>query len=185
MGLDPGFKRLGFGVLETKKDEISLITYGVISNERDDATWNQHLNQGIAWIATELPRLIDRSRPSIIVAELVPPGKLGSNDALVTAAVTTCKVIAFQFGVPWHDIAASTVKKQLTGDGRATKARVKNSVFDLFPSVEGDHINLKKEQKAQGEKAVGLPQDAFDGLGISYIGCQIYGKEKDEVMQAV
>jgi crossover junction endodeoxyribonuclease RuvC len=176
LGLDPGFKRLGYAGLEEKESKVELITYGVISNDRADLTWNQNLNEGIEWISIELPRLIDRVKPHVIMAELVPPGKLGSNDSLVVAATTTCKVVAFQFGIPWQDIAASTIKKELTGDGRATKAVVKNAVFDLFPSVEMDHLNLKKEQKARGEKASGHPQDAFDALAISYIGCQLNGK---------
>lgn len=94
LAIDPGLVRLGIGALEFKDGDISLITYGLISNPRGQESYNDFLNTGIHQIATDFPRLLDIIQPHIIVAETVPPGRLGSNSDSVMAAITVCKVIA-------------------------------------------------------------------------------------------
>src|SRR6266542_4338454 len=117
VGIDPGLARLGLGALNITGDDISLFTYGMISHPQDPAVpWNEHLNAGIYQIATDMPRFFDATKPNLVVAELVPPGKLGMNTELVIAAITTVKIIAYQFGIPWQGMAANTIKKRTTGD---------------------------------------------------------------------
>ncbi len=179
LGIDGGMTRLGIGAVELKGDELRLITYGLIQNPRGaDEKFNAHLNAGIKQIVDDFPKLLDMITPSIIVSETIPAGKLGANDSLVIAAVTTCKVVAHQFGIKWYDIAAVTAKKQLTGDYRASKATVRNTVLDIFPSINVRHKQQKTEQKNHGEKMIGLPQDCFDAIGIAVVGANIYGREQ-------
>jgi len=184
LGIDPGFRRLGYACVNAG-ESLSLETYGVVENTRLAATkFNPHLNSGIEHLAVKVPKLLHETDPGYIVAEIVPAGKLGSNDSLVIAAITTCKVIAYQFGVTWIDVAANTLKKELTGDGKATKARVKNEVLSLFPEVDEAHILLKKSQKAEGEKATGFPQDVFDAIAAAVVGVKLLnGKEVQEVQE--
>lgn len=172
LGIDPGFQRLGLASLIKEGDEITVFNYGLINHERDAAhTWNEHLNSGIHQIVNDFPRLLDISRPDYICAELVPPGRLGANSELVVAAITCCKVIAFQFGIPWKDYGANTIKKDFTGVDKANKTLVRNTVLKQFPAIGERHKLLKKEQKENGEKMVGLPQDVFDAISIAYVGC--------------
>lgn len=180
LGIDGGFTRLGLGVVDYNDPELGLITHGLIYNPRDpQMSFNEHLNAGILRITNDFPRFLDLTRPDIIYGETIPVGRLGSNDSLVIAAVTTCKVIAFQFGIEWHDIAASTVKKDFTGDGRATKTLVRDIVFDIFPVVQERHAALKQEQKDHGEKPDGLPKDVFDALAIAVVGAKKNGQKKE------
>jgi len=167
LGLDPGLIRLGIGALEYKDDGITLVTYGLISNPRGSESYNEFLTAGIHQICGDFPRLLDLVQPHKIVAETVPPGRLGSNSDSVMAAITVCKVIAYQFGIPWNNIAASTVKKSVTGDSQASKAVIKNAVLGKFETIKARHAELKKEQKIEGVKASGLPQDVFDAVAIA------------------
>lgn len=101
LGVDPGLIRLGFGAVNYKDQEFDLITYGLIANPRKvDQSFNDHLTAGIHQIANDFPRIIDLVDPDYIYAETVPPGRLGSNSDSVMAAITVCKVIAYQFGIP-------------------------------------------------------------------------------------
>lgn len=186
LGVDGGMTRLGLGAVKIDGEDIHFVTHGLIYNPRDpEERFNDHLNRGIEGIVTGFPRLLDIVRPNLIVSELIPAGKLGANDSLVIAAVTTCKVIAIQFGISWMDIAASTVKKQLTGNGRATKTMIRNTIFDLFPIVEERHLELKKVQKRQGEKVVGLPFDVTDAIGVAVVGARKYAEEEVQEVQEV
>lgn len=170
LGIDPGMQNLGLGLIELDEDEIRLVNYGLIYHPRIEEKFNDHLDAGINQLAVDFPKYLHLYQPAIIISEYVPAGKLGSNDSLVTAAITTCKVIAFQFGIDWYSIAASTVKKGLTGDHKASKAKVRNAIIDVFPEMGESHAQEKKEQKQSGLKMTGLPQDIFDAVAIASIG---------------
>lgn len=172
LGLDPGMTRLGYGAVE-RKDSLILNKFGMIHTPRTDQKFNQFLNEGIEHITSEFPRVLMFTEPDIIYAELVPPGRLGSNSELVVAAITCCKVVAFQFGIPWIDIAESTWKSTFTGSKDSTKAKTRNAVFAKFPDMEAQHKALKKEQKEEGEKAEGFPPDITDAIGVAIAGTMI------------
>lgn len=176
LSIDPGMTRLGVASIITgKDDQMTLLTYGMIAHPRDPAhTFNEHLNAGIRQIVDDLPKLIDIVSPSVICAETVPVGRLGSNTELVVAAITAAKVLAYQFGITWVDYGANTIKKQVTGDGRATKTKVRNAVLSYFPEVDERHKQMKKDQKAAGEKVEGLPADVFDAIATSITGAKLY-----------
>jgi hypothetical protein len=97
------------------------------------------------------------------------------------AAITVCKVIAYQFGIPWTNIAASSWKTALTGEGKSTKIKVRNTLLAMpeFSKVKDRHDILKKEQKEKGEKVKGIPLDVTDALGIT-LG-YIREKQKNEL----
>lgn len=184
-GIDPGMARLGLGAVQVTGDEIELLTAGMIVHSRSlGSTFNQHLAEGIHQITDDLPRFIGMIEPDAIAMELVPVGRLGSNDALVIAAAVTCRVVAHQFGIPIIDVAASTVKKELTGDGAATKAKVRNVILDSFDNLAEKHAATKREQKASGEKPEGLAQDVFDSIAIAIVGAKIYADQKMQKLQA-
>lgn len=185
VGIDGGMVRLGLGAVKINNQEIDLITYGLITNPRGEETYNDFLTNGITQITNDFPRFLDLVRPEVIISETIPAGKLGSSDSQVIAAVTTCHVLAIQFGIPWINVGANTVKKNLTGDYRASKTLVRNTILDMFPSVAERHAQEKLAQKEAGEKKrPGLPQDVFDAIAVAVVGANIVnGEQAKEVHQ--
>lgn len=176
LGLDPGMARLGWGSVTIDGENMELGLCGMIAHPRDSADpYNKYLNKGIAQIVEEFPTLLALVRPNFIAAETVPAGRLGSRSELVVAAITSAKVIAFQFGLSWFDVAANTAKKELTGDGTASKAVVRNTIMGIFPVLAERHASEKQSQKALGEKVIGVPQDTFDGLLLAITGAKLHG----------
>lgn len=168
LGFDPGLVYMGFGVVDFDREEpISIAHLGYFHIPRHEQTFNEYLNGAIAALAENFPRLLQNYEPNMVASEIVPVGKLGSNTELVVAGITTIKTICFQFGIEWKDIAANTVKKTMTGNGRATKAAVQSTLCSRYPSLGKKHLEIKEEQRAKGEKAQGLPPDVFDGLAVA------------------
>lgn len=176
LGVDPGQTRLGLGAIQVSKaGGVSLLSYGMIAHPRDpDVKFNAHFDEGIELCAIDFPRFINIAQPDFIVAEYVPFGKLGSNDALVISSLTCVKLIAYQFGIPFYNIAANTVKKDITGDHKATKTKIRNAMLDQFPTLAERHAKMKKEQKANGETATGLPADIFDAISTAVAGRNLH-----------
>lgn len=184
VGIDGGMVRLGLAAVSIQNGEIDLLTYGLIANPRGEESFNEFLTDGITQITNDFPRFIDLTRPNLIVSETIPAGKLGSSDSQVIAAVTTCHVLAIQFGIPWRNVAANTVKKEFTGDYRATKTLVRNTVLDMFPTIATRHAEEKRTQKEAGEKKrPGLPQDAFDAIAIAVVGARIVNGENQQAKE--
>ena len=174
VGIDGGMVRLGLSAIEITEEEFDLISYDLIGTPRKDP-YNKFLSDGITKIANTFPRFLDNNRPDIIVSETIPAGKLGSSDSQVIAAVTTCHVIAIQFGIPWRNVAASTAKKLVTGDGRANKTKIRNIVLDLYPELAAKHAEEKAAQKEAGMKLrPGLAQDYFDAVAMALAGAIQY-----------
>lgn len=175
LGVDPGMQRFGWSHVTLEDGVISLGLCGLIESPRDTAiAYNDYLDEGIAQIAEQFPVVLSLVQPHVIYAEYVPPGRLGSRSELVVAAVSAAKTIAFQWGIEWRGIAASSWKKIAIDDSTATKARIRNQMLDSFPSLADRHQQQKEEQKAKGEKVIGIPQDVFDSLGIGIAGCKLY-----------
>lgn len=182
LGIDPGMVRFGWGsVLLDADDKVELGLSGMIAHPRDtNAPFNEYLDEGIAQIAEQFPVILSIVQPTFIVAEQVPTGRLGSRSELVVAAITAAKVVAYQWGIPWHNMGANTIKKSIADDGTATKARVRNAVIELFPVLGERHKAAKVEQKAQGDKMDGIPQDVFDGIATAIAGAKQHGKNHRE-----
>src|SRR5688500_3339083 len=112
LGVDPGLTRLGWGSVSVSNDELSLGPCGLIAHPRDtDAPFNKYLDEGLAQLADKFPVLLSVIQPDFIAFETVPTGKLGSRSELVMSAASACKVMAHQWGIPWYNLGANTVKK--------------------------------------------------------------------------
>lgn len=182
LGLDPGMKRLGLAVVELDPDgKITLQTHGLIHNPREAETYGEYLNNSIGEILVDFSRFLGLTVPNTIVSERVPPGKLRASSELVFSAITVCKVLAYQWDIPWKDLAANTVKSTITGDDKASKAKVKNAVTTRFPKLAEHHKKLREDQKKAGEKVVGLYPDVYDAVAIAVCGAiKIYEANIDE-----
>lgn len=173
LALDPGFRRCGYA--EAFKDDYTPLTLGLagtIENVREDETFNEYLNQGIKNIVDRFTYLLSLTSPDIIVAELVPVGRLGSRSELVVAGITACKVVAYQADLPWTDIAANSYKKAITGNGNATKGEVKRKMYELFPHLKELDKQERAKQKEAGENVTGFPADMYDAVALSVHGIE-------------
>lgn len=182
LGIDPGMRRLGLAVVEFNPNgKLTLLTHGLIHNPRDTSSYGEYLNNSIEEILVDFSRFLGLTNPDIIVSERVPPGKLKASSELVFSAITVCKVLAFQWNIPWYDLAANTIKLSITGDGQASKAKVKNAVTSRFPKLAEHHKKLREDQKKEGVKVVGLYQDVYDAVATALCGAnQIYEANLNE-----
>jgi len=182
VGIDGGMVRLGLAAVEGHpNNQVDLLSYDLIENPRGEEKYNAFLAAGITRITNTFPRFLDQIRPDFIVSETIPVGKLGSSDSQVVAAVTTCRVIAIQFGIPWHNIAANTVKVINTSDGRASKTLIRNTMLYMFPEIAEAHAKAKKDQKKAGlKRRPGLAQDYFDAIAVAVAGYRQFHMEINE-----
>jgi crossover junction endodeoxyribonuclease RuvC len=145
MGLDPGYGRMGFGVIYVEGSKVELVDYGVITTTSGDVFEHRLLH-----IGNDLHDLFAHHQPHAVAVEKLFFGKSSTTAMNVAHARGVALLMAAQAGAPVIEFTPAQVKKALTGDGKAGKAAMQKMVQEL--------LHLPKPPK---------PDDAADALAVA------------------
>lgn len=131
LGIDPGFRFAGFGILKKEGRQALLLDYGYLSMPSDESliarvgTFHQFFEEkittwGVTVIALETP-FLGKNTQSFL--------KLGYLRGIVY-------LLAHKHGVELREFAPTEVKQSVTGYGSATKDQVARVILQLFPGME-------------------------------------------------
>ena len=162
IGLDPGLRRTGWGVVETDGNRLRHIAHGTVTSRGDDdlASRLKDLHQG-------LTRVLEIHRPNEAAVEHTFVNK----DPVATLKLGQARAIALlvpaQAGLPVSEYAPNQVKKSVVGAGHAEKDQVLHMVKLLLPQCgdpapdEADalavaitHAHLSQSRAMQMQAAV-------------------------------
>lgn len=143
IGIDPGLRKTGWGVVDVEGSRLAHVAHGVISAAGDDLALRLHdLRQ-------QLSAVIIRWSPFCAAVEHTFVNK----DAVGTLKLAHARAIALlvpaENGLPVAEYAPNAVKKAVVGVGHADKAQVAHMIAMLLPG-------------AKAEKA-----DAVDALAVA------------------
>ena len=126
LGIDPGTKHLGMAVLEGGR----LLYHGVANLDPKQTPSRRLLD------ARDLvSRLLDDFKPQVLAIERTFIGN-NRNAALLNVLADECRAQARRRMISVLGFAPSTVKKHMTGDGRADKRAVAQAVVKRFPELK-------------------------------------------------
>jgi len=146
LGIDPGYGRCGFAVLDVNGAETRLVTSGAMITQ-PQTNFSERLRE----IADDFQALLDRYKPDMV----------GIEDLFFAANVTTGLQVAQvrgvliyltnQFGAALREPKPVEVKSGFTGNGKASKAEMKKMVELTF-----------------GKKACPKLDDAADAIAVAW-----------------
>lgn len=145
LGLDPGSRRTGFGVISAAGGTLRHVDHGVIELKE---TWP--LPQRLHVLSEELHKVFARHGAAETVVEKIFFGKNADSAFKLGHARGVCLMLAGRHGHSVHEYAARFVKKCVTGSGAASK----------------DHVQLVIGQLL-GLRAGSLIYDASDALALA------------------
>lgn len=162
LAIDPGAERMGWAVMSPGPE---LHGSGIVSFKRTENQPYQEFRMSVIHnhVAPQVESWLEDWHPTMIVNEIVPPvagGAFGSNGVqaqLVVTVLTAVQTLAAYLGVPSFQVAATTVKKTVTGSGKATKVGVRNGVYKHLPHLA-----------ERGTKMVADESDAI-AIGLTYL----------------
>lgn len=138
LGIDPGLRLTGYGLVEGSPDGPMLIEAGVIHTDGDRPLPDRlrELHAGLADVVAE-------GRPQVVALEDVFAHPGFPRTAIVMGHV--CGVIclaAAQAGVPIDTIPPASIKRAVVASGRAGKRQVQRMVRLLLALAEdpGTHV---------------------------------------------
>jgi len=128
LGIDPGLRVTGYGVLESDGGKLQLLDAGTIRS-----TSSHSLPYRINELYESLLEVIEDFSPSVMGLEEVYSHYKHPRTAIIMAHARGALCLAAQrSGLEVVSIPASRIKKMVTGTGRASKLQVSGMVRDLL-----------------------------------------------------
>ncbi|GHE00130.1 Holliday junction resolvase [Defluviimonas sp. 20V17] len=132
LGIDPGLRNLGWGVIDVAGTRISHVANGICHSDSGD------LSARLLTLHTQLSDVLHRYGPGHAAVEHTFVNK----DAVATLKLGQARGIALlvpaQFGLEVGEYAPNAVKKAVVGVGHAAKAQIDHMVRLQLPGVQID-----------------------------------------------
>jgi len=141
LGIDPGSRRCGFGVVARRGTRLELVDAGVLMpGDLPMAVRLAAIQDGIAGV-------IARARPAEVSVEQIFSGASARSALVLGQARGVALAAAARAGLPVFEYAPSEVKLAFTGSGRASKEQMLRTARMLLGSAaalsdEADAIAL-------------------------------------------
>ena len=130
MGLDPGLRALGWGVVELHGSRLTHVANGVCR------TGTGALAPRLAALYDALSEVWDRFSPDQAAVELTFVNKDGAATLKLGQARGIAMLVPAQAGIDVGEYAPNAVKKAVVGVGHADKRQVDHMVRMQLPGVE-------------------------------------------------
>jgi crossover junction endodeoxyribonuclease RuvC len=131
IGLDPGLRLTGWGVIDVDGNRLRHVAHGVIkvAPERALAARLSELFDGVVAVIAEQKPLEAAVEETFVNVNPGSTLKLGQARGVVMLAPARA-------GLPVFEYAANLVKKSITGAGHAEKHQIAMMVGRLLPGIE-------------------------------------------------
>jgi crossover junction endodeoxyribonuclease RuvC len=148
LGIDPGFARTGYGVIEEKNKNLRMLDYGCLSTPAG-LIFEKRLKK----IHEGLASLIKKFKPDVCAVEKIFFCKNAKTAIDVGQARGVVILTAAEKNLKILEFTPLQVKQFITGYGRAEKGQIQKMIKIL--------LNLKEIPK---------PDDAADALALAIAG---------------
>jgi crossover junction endodeoxyribonuclease RuvC len=128
LGLDPGLRVCGWGVIEAEGNRLRHVAHGTVRTD-DDA----ELAERLAELYRGLALLIDEHRPDLAAVEETFVNRNPASALKLGEARGVVLLVPAQAGIPVAEYPANVVKKSLVGVGHANKHQVAAMIRMLLP----------------------------------------------------
>lgn len=146
LGIDPGLRVTGYGLIEGKGLRVRLIDAGYITTKSKDG-----LDMRLEKIYRAVDKLISESSPDAMVLEkLYSHWKHPTTAFVLGHARGIICLAAKQYGIPLVEYSPTRIKKAVLGSGHCSKSQVQRMIQNI--------LSLK---------ALPKPPDTSDALALA------------------
>jgi len=145
LGIDPGTVTMGYGVVESRDDEIALIDCGaLISPERSP------IGERLSYLYNKLLEIIQHHQPEAVVVEQPFMAKNARSALAIGRAQAIALLAATGKGIPTFEYTPAQIKQMVANYGASSKEQIQEMV----------RLQL-------GLAEVPQPDDAADALAVA------------------
>jgi len=170
LGIDPGTATTGYGLVNLTKDGNEVVTWGLIETNKTTLKENR-----LDFIFEETLRLIHLHKPDVFVFEKIFFATNAKTVIAVGQAQGAMLLAASKGKVHVEEYAPGTIKKMITGNGRANKKEVQLHIRKIL----GDKVKSEAHKKTHFDNAA-------DALAVALTHAFKLGEKKEgEVIKIV
>ena len=126
LGIDPGSRKTGFGVLDFSGDDPTYVASGVVNSA--EGTFPDRLRR----IFTAVGEIVEEYRPDVVAIESVFMHKNAGSALKLGQARSAALCATFGFEMEVHEYAPREIKQAIVGTGAASKEQVQHMVISLL-----------------------------------------------------
>jgi len=136
---------MGYGVIESRDDEIALVDCGVLRNPE-----RSPIGERLSYLYSELLKIISRYQPDVVAVEQPFMAKNVRSALAIGRAQAVAILAAANRGIPTYEYTPTQVKQRVANYGASSKEQVQEMV----------KLQLGLSQVPQ-------PNDAADALAVA------------------
>lgn len=154
LGIDPGLRLTGYGCVEGRPGQPSLVEAGVFRLVSKGPL--RSVSERLVELSEDLGEVLDRLKPEAVAVEGLFSHYAHPTTAVVMAHARGVVLLAVETrGLRLIELKPAAVKKSITGSGRAGKAQMQKAIQHLFSLPEPPE-----------------PPDVADALAIAVCGTE-------------
>ena len=127
IGIDPGIRKTGYGVIRSTNNVPELVDYGIISSDSTHPVANR-----IYSIFSDVQDLIDKYNPTVLSIEDIFFGKNVKSMLLLGQARGAALIAAASKDLIIYEYSPKKIKQSLTGNGNSEKHQVQFMVQNIL-----------------------------------------------------
>src|SRR6266852_973128 len=128
LGLDPGLRHTGWGVIEAAGNRLTHVADGVVHSDG-----KQSLAERLVALFRQLGEILDRYRPDEAAVEETFVNKNASSTLKLGVARGVVLLVPAERGIPVAEYSTNLIKKSVVGAGHADKIQIQMMVRRLLP----------------------------------------------------
>ncbi|MCX7804032.1 MAG: crossover junction endodeoxyribonuclease RuvC, partial [Planctomycetota bacterium] len=127
LGIDPGTRAMGYGLLERRGGGLAAIEYGVV---RAPEGWP--LERRLLRMYERLCGILDAAAPDVVAVEQIFGGRVPRGGLVLGQGRGVALLAVAQRKLPLVELSPAEIKKSVTGRGSASKPQVARMVLNLL-----------------------------------------------------
>jgi len=145
LGIDPGTVTMGYGVVESRDDEIALIDCGALTSPE-----RSPIGERLNYLYNELLEIIQQHQPEAVAVEQPFMAKNARSALAIGRAQAVALLAATGKGIPTFEYTPAQIKQMVANYGASSKEQIQEMV----------RLQL-------GLAEVPQPNDAADALAVA------------------
>jgi len=145
LGIDPGTITMGYGVIESRDEEVSLIDFGALTTPPRSS-----IGERLSYLYNNLSEIILHAQPDAVAIEQPFMAKNAKSALAIGRAQAIAILAAANRGIPTYEYTPTQVKQRVANYGASSKEQIQEMV----------RLQLGLSQAPQ-------PNDAADALAVA------------------
>ncbi|MBI4188388.1 MAG: crossover junction endodeoxyribonuclease RuvC [Chloroflexi bacterium] len=145
LGIDPGTIVMGYGVIASTDDEITLVDCGALNTPA-----RSPIGERLSYLYNGLLKIVARYRPDVVAVEQPFLAKNVKSALAIGRAQAIAILVAANKGIPMFEYTPAQIKQRVTNYGASSKEQIQEMV----------KLQLKLSQVPE-------PNDAADALAVA------------------